>query len=270
MKKNDDFGDRMKAYEARGFSLSHVMPGEVMIARMDGRSFHTFTRGMERPFDAGMIEAMRRTTGALVKEFGATIGYTQSDEITLVWITKTRSQVIFGGRVQKILSSLAASATAEFIDFIDEHKPGFSKKGNRPRFDCRVFTVPSQVEAMNCLLWRQQDATKNAISMAAQSVYSPKQLHGKDGGMMQEMLFQKGINFNDYPYECKRGSFAKSVTTTRFLTEEELIKLPEHVREVQSKQEVIRSAIEFQDIYLRVERGDHDRWIRELFHKPEA
>lgn len=265
--KEDALGNRMKAYEARGLSLSYVMPGEIMIARLDGRSFHTFTRGMERPYDQGMTEAMKATMGALVKEFGATVGYTQSDEITLVWITKPRSEIIFGGRVQKIVSQTASSATAEFNDFINENKPGHSKASRRPRFDARVFTVPSQEEALNCLLWRQQDATKNAISMAAQSMYSSKQLHGKDGPAMQELMFQNGVNFNDYPPSFKRGTFGRRKTVQRFLTSDELAKLPEAYREKQIGVPVVRSNVAMLDYWIKFERESetHAQWCETLF-----
>lgn len=263
--KQDDLGNRIKAYEARGLSINYVMPGEIMIARLDGRSFHTFTKGMARPYDKGMSMAMQKTTAALVKEFGATIGYTQSDEITLVWVTKPRSEIIFGGRVQKIVSQTASSATAEFCDFIEQYKPGYSKMGKRPRFDSRVFTVPSKTEALNCLLWRQQDATKNAISMAAQSMFSHKELQGKSGPQKQEMMFTLGVNFNDYPAYFKRGVFLKRQVTQRYLTQQEIEQLPVHVRAKQATALVTRSCIADIDYWIKFERINHQQWEDLLF-----
>lgn len=263
--KQDDFGDRMKMYEARGMSLSHVLPGEIMVARLDGKSFHSFTKGLERPIDLDLRQAMEETMLSLVAEFKATLGYVQSDEITLVWITELQKEIIFGGRVQKIVSLTAAHATAEFNAIFEELKPLFIEQNKRPRFDSRVFTVPNKEEAVNCLLWRQQDATKNAITMAAQSVFSHKELQGKSGNEKQEMLFSKGINFNDYPPFFKRGVFGRRVVEERILSEEELLKLPEHVREKQAGQVVTRSKIRPFDYWIKFERGDFNRVVKELF-----
>lgn len=95
-----------------------------IIARMDGRSFHTFTKGLKRPFDKNFSDCMIKTTELLVKETGACIGYTQSDEITLVWYNgNPTSQIWFDGKVQKMVSQLAAQATLFFYREVVKRLP---------------------------------------------------------------------------------------------------------------------------------------------------
>lgn len=222
----DALGDRMKAYEARE-TERRFLPMLPIYARIDGRGFSKFTRGMARPFDKAMSDAMIATTKALVDETHARIGYTQSDEISLVWLTDDpKSEMLFAGKAQKMTSVLAGYATAAFTRAILDG-PLAAYVNRLPHFDARVFQMPSRTEAANAFLWRELDATKNAISMAARSGYSHKALHGKSGSEMQEMLFQKGINFNDYPAFFKRGTFVRRVTRERSLTVEELARVPE-------------------------------------------
>ena len=112
--------------------------------------------------------------------------------------------------------------------FFNEKLPEYlpEKVGKRPRFDARVWNVPNLEEAVNSFLWREFDATKNSISMAASSVYSHNLLEGKNGSEKQEMLFQKGINWNDYPNFFKRGTYVQRKVRIGKLTFEELEKLP--------------------------------------------
>ncbi len=169
-----------------------------------------------------MTEAMLLTTEALVEETHARIGYTQSDEISLVWqAERYDSSIFFDHKISKMTSVLAAFATAAFMNCM-----GGLAQQKRPHFDCRVFQLPNRTEAANAFLWREQDATKNAVSMAARSVYSHKALDHKSGPEMQEMLFAKGINFNDYPAFFKRGTFVRRETIQRAFTEEEIARIP--------------------------------------------
>jgi tRNA(His) 5'-end guanylyltransferase len=215
----------MKYYEARE-SERRFLPMLPVYARIDGRNFSAFTRGMERPYDPAMTEAMIKTTEALVEETHARIGYTQSDEISLVWLAeRSDSSIFFDHRVGKMTSVLASLATAAFIRTLLDG-PYASLVSRAPHFDCRVFQVPSQEEAANAFLWREMDATKNAVSMAARSVYSHKALHQKSGTEMQEMLFSKGINFNDYPAGFKRGTFVRREMVLREFTAGELERIP--------------------------------------------
>lgn len=221
---SDALGDRMKIYEMAeaGRKLMPLLP---ILARIDGRAFHSFTRGMERPFDVRFAAAMIETTRHLVAETSACIGYTQSDEITLAWhSTDIKSQVWFDLRISKMVSQLAAHATLAFYRHVLETLPAFADR--RPTFDARVWQVPNRTEAVNVFLWREWDATKNSINMAASEHYGTADLHGKTGSQKQEMLFAKGINWNDYPIHFKRGTYVQRVAITRPFTQRELESLP--------------------------------------------
>lgn len=221
----DALGDRMKAYEARETDR-RFLPMVPVYARIDGRNFSAFTHGMHRPYDIAMTEAMLRATEALVEETHARIGYTQSDEISLVWLAdRSDSSIFFDHRVSKMTSVLASYATAAFMIALQAAMP--DRINRMPHFDCRVFQVPTRSEAANMFLWREQDAAKNAVSMAARSVYSHSALDHKSGPEMQEMLFENGINFNDYPAFFKRGTFVRRETVWRQFTAAELLAIPE-------------------------------------------
>jgi tRNA(His) guanylyltransferase len=221
----DDLGDRMKYLE--GFESSRkFLPGLPVYARIDGRGFSKFTKGMNRPYDLRMIAAMVSTTKTLVEKTQATIGYTQSDEISLVW---ENCDHWFDRRVMKMTSVLSGLATAAFTSAIlKSGDPDFIKYADRlPHFDTRAMVMPSKVEAVNALVWRNLDATKNAISMAASHYLPHKELQGVTGKQKQELLFQKhGINFNDYPSQFKRGTWVRRETIEKVLTDDELCKIP--------------------------------------------
>lgn len=231
--ESDDFGDRMKAYEA--VETSRVLDRALPIyARIDGRSFSAFTRSMRRPFDERMTAAMVGTMKHIVAETHARIGYAQSDEISLVWMCDTpESEPLFGGKVHKLTSVLASMAAASFAY---EIRQAFAEADSAvllaalPHFDCRVFSLPSKVEAANALLWRAMDARKNAVSMATRSVFSSKQMHGKDQRAMRAMLADKGIEFEAYPEAFKWGTWARRVMFDRTFTPDELERIPEKHR----------------------------------------
>ncbi len=224
-KDTDDFGARMKAYEAAETDR-RLDPHLPIYARIDGRAFSTFTRGMERPFDLRMSEAMTETTKYLVHETHAHIGYTQSDEISLVCLAESaESDVFFSGKVQKMASVLASMAAAKFATVIPPEW-----RDRLPHFDARVFQLPSKMEAANAFLWRAMDARKNAISMAAQSKFSHRQLHQKDQADMLAMLAEVGVDFEGYPASFRRGTFVRREVVTRLLTDEELERIPEKHR----------------------------------------
>lgn len=230
---SDEFGDRMKAYEAVETSrcLDRRLP---IYARIDGRSFSTFTRGMARPFDPRMSSAMIGTASTIVEKTHARIGYVQSDEISLVWLSDApESEPLFGGKVHKltsVLASLAASAFQQKIrDFFDADEAS-ELCSSMPHFDARVFSLPSKVEATNAILWRAMDARKNAVSMAARAHYSPKAMHLKDQTAMRAMLAQKGIDFETYPPFFKWGTFLRRVNEQRTLSVDELARIPEKHR----------------------------------------
>ncbi|WP_405883691.1 hypothetical protein OG747_36910 [Streptomyces sp. NBC_01384] len=198
MSDSTALGDRMKAYEA---AHRTVLPRRTYtLLRLDGRAFHNYLRGCERPFDDTFMADMDAVAEALCTEIsGAAFAYTQSDEISILVtdFAALGTQPWFGGVVAKVLSVSASLATA----VLNERRPG-----KRALFDARVFTLADPVEVANYFLWRQRDAVRNSISMAAQSRFSHKRLHGVSSGGMQELLWSEaGINWSNYPDACKRG-----------------------------------------------------------------
>lgn len=222
----DAMGDRMKMYEGME-SSRRLLPLIPVVARLDGRAFHTFCKGLERPFDKRFHDLMVDTTRALVDETAAKIGYTQSDEISLVWhVEDPKGENYFGGRVQKMASVLAASATAFFNRQLPSRIP--EKAAYLPMFDARVWGVPNQEEAANALLWRERDATRNSILATAQAHFSHKELQGLNTKQLQEKLFQeRGINWGvDTPTWAKRGTWLRRATRSTPFTAEEIESLP--------------------------------------------
>ena len=240
----DKMGDRLKMFE--GIEAGRILiPNLPICVRVDGRAFHTFTRGMNRPYDERMSKAMIETMKYIVQKTDACIGYVQSDEISLV--LSDIKDPLFGGRVQKLTSVIAAMATAKFNDEIHKSFP------DKPlaEFDCRVWNVPSRTEAANTILWREFDATKNSISMAARSVYSDNQLLNKNSSDKQEMLWQKGINWDKYPVFFKRGTYARRVVMERKLTPDELKDLPEH-HEARKNPDMVFTRSEIKEIEMPI------------------
>lgn len=224
MSDKTSLGDRMKAYE-KGQTPPRFMAGVPVCARIDGKNFSKFTKGLARPYDERFSELMVRVTTWLVQETNAKIGYTQSDEISLVWFADNEKQQIFmDGKRDKMVSLLAAMATGQFNKQLKQSLP--EKAHKTPVFDARVWQVPSKTEAANYLLWRERDATKNSIAMAAQEHYSHKALHKKNGSQMQDMLHAAGINWNDYPAFFKRGTYVQRRKRLRKFYPSELAKLP--------------------------------------------
>ena len=217
--KNDALGDRMKEfYEDR--TRIKLPRRTFTIIRIDGKAFHTYTKGLIRPFDEGLIEDMNATTAYLCKNIqGAKFGYVQSDEISLVLtdFDELGTHAWFDNNLQKMVSVAASMATSEFnrlrlirkcmggdiegyVDTID------LAEFKMAEFDARAFQIPFIDEVENYFIWRQQDAVRNSISSVAQSLYSPRELNGVKTDQMQEMIFQKGINWNDYDFRMKRGA----------------------------------------------------------------
>lgn len=212
----DDLGNRMKEnYENRSKTyLTRRMP---VIIRLDGKAFHTFTRGLNKPFDDILIKTMQETARYLCENIqGCKVAYTQSDEITLLLTDydKLNTSAWFDYNVQKMCSISASMATLAFNRYFrdnvccqdDDVFVVYNDKFDKALFDARVFSIP-QEEVCNCFIWRQQDATRNAIEMVGHANFSTKQLHKVNCSQIQEMLWQeKGINFNDFETYKKRGS----------------------------------------------------------------
>lgn len=234
---NDELGTRMKTFyeQVPKTRLVRRMP---VALRMDGRSFHTFTRGFQKPFDEVLIKSMQRTMLYLCKNIqGCVLGYHQSDEVTLILIDyqKLESCAWFDYEVQKMCSIAASIATMAFNKYFNEEVQKYIdsvdsisitdeevklidtysravEKG--AMFDARCFNIPKE-EVCNLIYWRQLDATRNSIQMVGQSNFSHKELHGKSCNMIQDMLMrEKGINWNDFPTHQKRGSACRKVEQT--------------------------------------------------------
>jgi tRNA(His) guanylyltransferase len=210
MSDSTSLGDRMKGYEAPWkLTFPRRLP---LVIRVDGRAFHTYLRGARRPFDEVFIQDMGEVAKALCAEVaGAVFAYHQSDEISVLvqdW-AGTTTQPWFAGELQKIVSISAAIATSALTE----------RRGGRPLFDARAFVLPNAPEVANYFLWRQRDATRNSISMAAQAYFSHARLQGVNSDQMQELLHaEHGINWNEYPDACKRGQVAVKVTGYRPVT----------------------------------------------------
>lgn len=226
MAVRDELGNRMKEYYENipKTKLTRRCP---VILRIDGKAFHTFTKGFQKPFDKILIISMQETMKYLCENIqGCVLGYTQSDEITLVLIDykKLTSQAWFDYEVQKICSIAASMATMAFNNifthiysqiYIDMKTKGeqienlvdtYCFKCGKAMFDCRCFNIPKE-EVTNCIYWRQLDAIRNSIQMVGQANFSHKELHNKTCNDIQDMLMtQKDINWNDLPTYQKRGS----------------------------------------------------------------
>lgn len=226
----DTLGDRLKAVEQSeaGRRANRDWP---LMARLDGRAFHTFTRGLARPYDTRLSDLMVDTTKYLVEQTHAKVGYTQSDEISLFWVNKTEAEesaYMFDGKYQKLCSVLAGMASAYFTKELEKRIP--EKAHLLGIFDCRVWNVEDLGEVYLNYLWRQDDAIKNSISMAAQAHFSPKQLHGVGSEAKKQMLRDIGKPWEVEPDFFKWGSFVQRKTFQAELTAEQLEKIPERFR----------------------------------------
>ena len=242
--KSDNLDDRMKLYE-KSLDLK-LMPLLPIVARLDGKSFHTFTQGLERPFCKELHELMVKTTKYLVDKTNAQCGYTQSDEITLTWhLEEWKSEVFFGGRVAKMTSILAAMATGYFNQKMPQFLPEKWENKALPLFDARVWNVPNRTEGVNCFVWREQDATRNSIQMAGQAKFSHKQLQKKSCPEIQEMLWSEhDINWNDYPDCQKRGTYIQKRKVSRPFSAEEIEMLPaKHAARTDPELQIVRKTI---------------------------
>ena len=252
MPDNSALSTRMKEnYENR--TKTYLTRRTPTIIRLDGCCFKNYTKSLNKPFDEGLIEDMQETTKFLCENIqGCKMGYTQSDEITLVLTDydKIETSAWFDYSVQKMTSISASLATAKFNQLrlkreaFDSTLRGAGNLCNMTLafFDSRVFQIPEKEEVVNCLIWRQRDAENNSVAMLAQSLYSPTELHKKNGSDMQEMCFQKGYNWNDLHFSKKRGSFIIKNTYVDGI----LRKLPceiENDSVIRSKWEVVETPI---------------------------
>ncbi len=206
---NDSLGDRMKGYE--NISRIYLTRRIPTIIRVDGKAFHSFTRGLKRPFDEILHQTMWETGIALCKHIeGCQLAYIQSDEISLLLTDyeNIKTEAWFGKNIQKMVSISASIATLAFnreFPRLSSGEEPYAKKYNQATFDSRVFLLPKE-EVNNYFIWRQQDATRNSVLSVGQANFSHKELQNTSCNQIQDKLFlEKKINFNDFETWQKRG-----------------------------------------------------------------
>jgi tRNA(His) 5'-end guanylyltransferase len=200
----DTLGDRMKRYEAVTKVLLPIR--SYVIIRIDGCHFHTYTRDLKKPFDPELLFAMSEATRRTAEEIqGCKLAYVQSDEASflLTDFDDLHTDAWFGNQLQKIVSVAASIFTAHFNAL--RITQGYSTLAT---FDARTFSLPDRVEVMNYFLWRIKDAERNSLAGLCQTYYSHKELIGKKASDQQELLFKKGINWNDFDAAQKRGTLS--------------------------------------------------------------
>lgn len=217
-------GDKHKKYEC--LPETRLMPGAPVVARLDGKAFHTLTKNAVKPFDERIIEAMEAAAKYMFQEFCPHVVYVQSDEITLAW----KNLEMFDNRVQKLCSTIASKAAVVFDRTLA--KTDYELGDIVPGFDCRVFQYPSLELSAENILWREMDASKNSVSMAAHHYFGNKILEGVGTGQRIKMLEESGFHWNQLPPKYKRGSIFKKVGVMKMLTPEELSRIPEAHRPI--------------------------------------
>lgn len=203
-------GDLHKMYEKKFGRGEFLMPGLPIVMRFDGNAFHTFTKGLKKPYDKDLALTFQCTVDDLIKELNPDLVYHQSDEISLFWFNQdTTKQLPFDGYVDKWLSIYAAKCSVIFNSFLLGFLP--EKFAARPVFDARVYQYPRWDLAYDYFIWRQWDARKNSVSMTAHSNFTNGELHCKNTAEKIEMLRNIGINFADYPEAFRQGTFTRKV-----------------------------------------------------------
>lgn len=219
----DEHGDRMKYYEQLETDRK-FMKGLPIYARLDGHSFSKFTKPFKYPYDKKLRQVFDEVCKYMIEKYNARLAYHQSDEISLLFfdgeydeygnlVQPLNRDFLFGGKIQKLTSLLAAAVTSKFITtalrIMPEHSGHILQ--NSPEFDCRIFQVPNIMEAINQFVWRERDCNKNSVSMLARSLYSHTELKGKKRNDMLDMIVKKGDNWNHWDSAFKRGTYLSKI-----------------------------------------------------------
>ena len=236
MPVNDELGKRMKEYY-ENIPKTKLMRRAPVIARIDGKNFHTFTRGFKKPFDDILIKSMQETMKYLCENIqGCVLGYTQSDEISLLLVDykNLNSSAWFDYEVQKICSIAASMATMAFNksftknaeEFMTDCAASYETEGlcsqgteeyklcevyqkaieKGAMFDARCFNIPKE-EVTNYFYWRQLDAIRNSIQMVGQAHFPHNILQYKTCEDIKDMLYVKDeIVWELLPTYKQRGS----------------------------------------------------------------
>lgn len=198
----DQVGERMKWAEHQ---TTLVLPRRAYtILRLDGKTFHSFTRGVEKPYSVKLADALDAGALALLGEvMGGRMAYGQSDEYSflLTDFTAPDTEAWFGGCVQKIVSVAASVFTAAFNQAFGGERLAY--------FDARCFTLAHRESVVNYFAWRQADAMRNSVSMVASCHFSPRALYGRGTAERREMLRAKGVDWDALPAAVRRGRVVK-------------------------------------------------------------
>lgn len=238
-------GDAYKAREADLRELTVIPRDENFSIRVDGRAFHTFTKGCIRPFDGNLIAAMDSAASAVLQNMHGWFAYVQSDEITFAFKsglseTNPNYEHPFGGRVDKLLTIVASLTSVAFFAAAQNLMDLGTKM--LPHFDARLAEVGGQESVVANAMWRESDARRNAISSISQSSFSQKELQGVN--IAQQVVKLGGIKLirNNIELQSKyagtqfdvdralAGVYLRTTKVQRTLTEIELEQIPEHVR----------------------------------------
>jgi len=202
--KFTELDNKMRVFET--VSDQCVLPGIYMVARIDGRHFHTLTKEsgkFEAPFDEKFRDLMIGTVEHLMKNSGFSFiyGYTESDEISLLFSLATQD---FGRKLRKLNSILAGEASAKFSLLF----------GDIGVFDCRISQLPQKKDVIDYFRWRNEDACRNALNAwcywtlrkeGQDKKDATKAIEGVSIADKNELLFKRGINFNNLPLWQKKG-----------------------------------------------------------------
>ncbi len=266
MRYDDAIGDMLKAAEATE-TERRVAPGEYAMVRVDGISFSKFTSQMTKPYDEAFGEAMKATAAELLQSLQPTFVYVQSDEITLVLPPATDERpMLYDGRLQKIATVCAGKATSflrsilfqQALDHVEAMSPddmsakeaikalrNLTARENKvaPAFEGRAISVTPEIAAQ-FLLWRELDARRNGALGAGRAMFTQGQLGGKSPTDIKDMLRAAGIDYYaEYPDHFRRGTLMRKRAVEMTLTEEEIARLPEHVREMKRGEVFVRSRV---------------------------
>lgn len=204
MSNFDTLGNRCKTYEAA--FKNYLPPRMPVILRLDGKSFSSYLKGCQKPFDSKVISCMNDTLLYLCKNVqNVVLGYVQSDEISLLLnnFKEYNTESWFNNNIQKMCSVASGMASAYFSSISDR----IFGKMKLAAFDCRAFVVPKE-DVSNVFYWRQKDCERNSVSMLARSLYSHKECHDQNSSELKEMCLKKGQDWNALPVSQRLGRCA--------------------------------------------------------------
>lgn len=272
-----NFAARMKGYEQH-FTRQSLPANRPFLVRLDGKNFsrwtkpiqdHAMARNPDRPYSELLALLFARVAQGMAEAYHACYAYTQSDEITLVF--SGRDDPIFGGRTQKINSVMAADASVRFNQHLQELAPEsvYQRLPGPALFDARAFAVPDEGEATNAVIWREQDAQKNAISMLARHFFSHKSLHGQNGARKVERLHEEvGIVFSQEPAWFRIGQhFARRRRRYTLGEADRETTPPEHHAWSQPDQSYWRTVYCPLELHHSLASLPHPERVAMIFHK---